>query len=195
MMKRGALTIAAVAMMAVSACSSGSSGGTTAPPTTSAAAKPANGAPSVSNPIDVNQWQSKMCDLVPKSKLSSYGDKPDEAAARPETVHGEKACAWSFDGSAIGWSFQTFHGQGISQIYAMKGDTDKFAPYTEAGYPAVAASHKGTMENGWCDAFVAVRNDTVLDVNEQASSGAYEKDPCTGAKIIAKAAMETITGK
>lgn len=183
--------------MPVAACSGGSSDAPTSAPTSAAGSgAPANGAPSVAKPADVSKWQSNLCPLVPSSQVASYGEKAQAPAGRATTTNGAKSCAWDFQKSSVGVSFQTFHGQGLGSIYGMKNDTDVFTPYTVGAYPAVVAAHKGTLQSGVCDAFVAVRNDTVLDVNEQARSGSkYEKDPCSGAKLVAGWAMATITGK
>jgi hypothetical protein len=83
-------------------------------------------------------------------------------------------------------------GGGLDYVYAGKKGIALFQPLGDLqGYPAVI--YNTTSAPGQCDVTVGLRDDAAVAVAiQQQSTAYYYKDPCTLAKLIAGAVVDTI---
>lgn len=205
-----AVTILGAAVLA--GCSDNGNGGVFNPPgqtgqppgsTSPSAGQPE--VPKVTNPLNVESFLTRPCDLVDDKTVAEIGDmKPPE-----QDVDSERAkrlvgpnCAWfpNERGPHMGLQIHTVHRDvgkgGIASVYAghQGGLTDYLRPVEipgHPGYPAVFAGQASDKEMGICPLFLGVADDLVIAM-DVTNPDNPSQDMCPATLKVAASVLQTL---
>ncbi|MTD58701.1 DUF3558 domain-containing protein [Amycolatopsis pithecellobii] len=202
MSKTRALQLGAAALATagvLSACSSGTNAGSIPPPA-SATGTPASSsqgggeAPSVPSPLPTAALLANPCngglsaDQVYKLGLAATGTKRQDQTGA--------TCTWrsdTYDANQVSITAVTPNKNGLSDVYATRGNDKYFEPTTVSGYPAVYA---GILDRsgGDCSLWVGVTDQLAVNVQTQILDGPNKSNPCPVVERVATAMVQHLQG-
>jgi uncharacterized protein DUF3558 len=187
-----------LAALCVGGCSGGGghgwvARGVTATPTPAVettSERPAGGAPSVDEPLDVEVLRRDPCGAVTAEQLSGLGITD---AGLQDSDEGNPECRWHLSDSelhVIALSPVVSGDGGLGDVYEKKDYQQYFEPTEVDGYPAVFASVLDQRSQGNCDLWIGVTDQLAVSVETYF----LEVDPCPVAERIATAMIEHARG-
>lgn len=171
------------------------------PPSSGASSDP--DVPKVATPLDAAKYETKPCDIVPASVLSSLRftdpgkakDKDDKfSAAGP-------SCSWEIYGEGINVLVLIGTGNrdngvgGLAGLYGAhdRGQIPFLEPAPEVdGYPAIYSDLRDRRSIGACSMNVGVADDLAIGVFSAGYQG--QQDSCAAAEQVAAAIITTLKG-
>lgn len=192
----GAATLVAAGVL--SACSGGGNAGSIPPATSgssSAAASSSSGqaAPSVPSPLPTDQLVANPCSALSADQVQTIGLTGTGTKRQDQ---GGPSCGWqsaTADENVVYISPLTANANGLSDIYADKGQDKYFEPTTINGYPAVYASITD-RSSGDCQLWVGVTDQLAVSVSDQILSGPNVSNPCPVVQRVATAMVQHLQG-
>jgi hypothetical protein len=159
---------------------------------------PSDGAPKVTDPIDVSHFEQNPCDVLTPDQAQELGVDP---TGKPEEDGFGKICRWrspDVNGGATTISFFSSDNRGMSSIYRShaKGELKYFAPLEVEGQPAAAydvnSSKKPTAA---CFVAVGLTDELAFSSYTTLSSGNIgQRDPCQAGAQVASMMVKTMRG-
>ena len=202
LMRRGLISVCAVAgSFLMTSCSSSpvgtptpeASSSSTGGTTSVASSAPSGDAPQVTNPIDMAQYKQQPCSTLTGTQLEKL-HLPIEGEPEPDAPTGP-VCDWNaYDETGVtlrGGPLTA--GSSIAGSYAKneRGGFENFEPITVAGYPG----YLNWNDNMSCTASVGVRKNLlyslVVTVDRDSS---HQTERCDIAKRAVTLAMKTMSG-
>ncbi|MFF5986181.1 DUF3558 domain-containing protein [Prauserella flavalba] len=173
---------------------------TSTSPTSQAAALPANGAPGVENPLDIDHFLNAPCDTITSAQMEEYFGSGVERKQRTNASTGPECTWFRDDGNAragVAVAFPQVTDQGLSALY---GHRDDYAYFNEldpvAGYPAVAYDGVDGRGEGQCAVRVGTSDEATVDITIYLSRQALGSvDPCDAAHEVATAVVGNIKAR
>jgi len=141
---------------------------------------PSDGAPKVTNPIDVSHFEQNPCDAFTPAQAQQFDL---EAGKRQDTDFGN-GCAWRNPetGGSVTLGFASVDKRGLSSTYRAEkeGDFTYFEPIDDIeGHPAVAYDVNSSKPTAACFVDVGVTDELTFATRVGLSaSNVGEKDPC-----------------
>jgi hypothetical protein len=196
---------AAVAVLMLAGCSPEKTG--TASPVSGTATSSGTSAdpavPKVAVPLDAAKYESRPCDIVPASTLSSLRFSDAGTVQLKDDGFGAAgpSCGWQIHGEGVSMLVIIGTGnrdRGVGGLAGLYGGHDRGqlpflepAPEVE-GYPAIYVDLRDRRAIGNCSMSVGVADDLAIAVD----SGGYqgESDSCAAARQVAAAVIGTLKG-
>ena len=183
--------VAVAAMVVLTGCSSGTTGGggstTSSAATTTASG---NGAPAVTNPLDLSKFASNPCGTLTSAQLSTLGatGQGKQSVFGDPTTHATLGadCTWKQGNSLFGVYLGTAQPTGLGYYYT-NGGTPQRLPDVD-GRPAIETASKPDI--GLCQIMVGASSSTFYGA--EAVSIPEGTDPCTVVQQVLSAMTATI---
>lgn len=150
---------------------------------------PKNGAPEVTDPLDVERVLVDPCEALGDDQLRGLGfGGPGEF----DTFRGEDQCKWRMADSSL--QIVTIRPavspkESLSDVYGKRDRMAYFKPTTIGGYPAVYASPIDQRDGGNCQLLVGVSDDQLITV----AATFLQVEPCPVVGRTAEAMIEHLS--
>lgn len=153
----------------------------------------------VEEPLDVSQFLSRPCDLIPRGPLESLGIDPESGRAKlPEddVVAAEVGpyCSWPEGDTNLSAGIQsgnTERGTGGLAGLRLSYEQGRYKLWEEtsnSGYPAVYLGVADRRAEGSCQLAVGVSEDMTFTV----SADVYSEDPESACRVVDEVAADVI---
>ncbi|WP_084036723.1 DUF3558 domain-containing protein [Haloechinothrix halophila] len=168
----------------------------------SAGGLPHSGAPSVSQPINAEEWLPNPCSVITATQFKSIGFEDVDAEPNPDATSGP-TCDWypaeaTFAGVSGAFGTADPPPEGLSRIYE-RHQAGEYKVWQElapiAGHPAVRAEFEDGSDKGDCGLAVGLRDNLVYGVQVLDEKKEITDDPCGLARKIATLAVKTMKGE
>lgn len=190
----GTFVVASVAVL--SACSSHTAGTPSTSGTGSPSASgPSRSAPPVPGALPTDALIANPCNGLSASQITTVGLAVPGAESQSDTG---PTCKWRsavFQLNVVYISPMTVNKNGLSDIYATKGNFAYFEPTTVDDYPGVYASPTDNRSGGDCQLWVGVSDELSVSVSAQIGEGPNKTNPCPATERVATAMIDHLQGR
>lgn len=156
----------------------------------------------ISNPLDVDPFIDRPCDLVPKGIVDSFGGGKAREAEGDLSDHLGPSCAWELNGDgrvfhvSLGTEARRMGGQGLTEIYknVNAGIGGYVEPTEIPGHPEYPAAF-GTLDKdkrseGYCPVNIGTSDDMVVTVAFENLAKPFQA--CPAALRVAASVLDTL---
>ncbi len=190
------VTLAATALLAT-ACNSGTTGtGTTTTSEAATSSADLNGAPHVSNPLNVAKYETHQCSVLTSAQLQALHIGTDSKAETTDQALSGPSCVWSSisDTTATGATFViATNGSGLSSLYAQRSSLPLFDVISDIdGYPAVIFGLADQRSQGTCSIAAGASDQVAIGFAVSINDPAQESASCSVAEQGLQQIIENI---
>lgn len=171
-----------------------SASGDSPTPSAPSSGEQADGAPSVTDPIDTAKLDQDPCSALSGNQVERFSLN----SGVREKVGTDPTCEYNYgddSGSQISITPMQSFSDGLSTVYQQESQLDYFEPTEVSGYPGVYGGKLDSRDNGYCGLYVGLNDQRTVwfDIHLAQSTSDYPKG-CEVGEVAAEAMIENLKG-